>query len=90
MRVTRLALVLQRMPQPAELSAHHRRLTRQKREAITTAATELFVDRGYDGTSLAPVAEATGVWKSTLFKQFPTKATLFEAIIGEILAVRRR
>jgi AcrR family transcriptional regulator len=67
----------------AELSAHHRRLARQKREAITSAATELFLDRGYDGTSLARIAEAAEVSKSTLFKQFPTKAALFEAIVTE-------
>ncbi|WP_406155194.1 TetR/AcrR family transcriptional regulator [Streptomyces sp. NBC_01023] len=67
----------------AELTAHHRRLAQQKREAITTAATELFLDRGYDGTSLARIAEAAGVSKSTLFKQFPTKAALFEAIVTE-------
>ncbi|TNM34397.1 TetR/AcrR family transcriptional regulator [Streptomyces sedi] len=67
----------------AELSAHHRRLAQQKREAITTAATELFLERGYDGTSLARIAEAAGVSKSTLFKRFPTKAALFEAIVTE-------
>ncbi|MFI8207482.1 TetR/AcrR family transcriptional regulator [Streptomyces sp. NPDC085937] len=67
----------------AELSAHHRGLARRKREAIITAATELFLDRGYDGTSLARIAEAAGVSKSTLFKQFPTKAALFEAIVSE-------
>ncbi|WP_217139878.1 TetR/AcrR family transcriptional regulator [Streptomyces sp. AC627_RSS907] len=67
----------------AELTAHHRRLAQQKREAITSAATELFLDRGYDGTSLARIAEAAGVSKSTLFKQFPTKAALFEAIVTE-------
>ncbi|MEV7075019.1 TetR/AcrR family transcriptional regulator [Streptomyces sp. NPDC093990] len=67
----------------AELTAHHRRLAHQKRKAITSAATELFLDRGYDGTSLARIAEAAGVSKSTLFKQFPTKAALFEAIVTE-------
>jgi AcrR family transcriptional regulator len=67
----------------AELTAHHRRLAQQKREAITSAATELFLNRGYDGTSLARIAEAAGVSKSTLFKQFPTKAALFEAIVTE-------
>jgi TetR/AcrR family transcriptional regulator, regulator of autoinduction and epiphytic fitness len=67
----------------AELSAHHRRLAQQKREAITTAATGLFLDRGYDGTSLSRIAETAGVSKSTLFKQFPTKAALFEAIVTE-------
>ncbi|MBR8742729.1 TetR/AcrR family transcriptional regulator [Nocardiopsis sp. MG754419] len=67
----------------AELSAHHRRLTQHKRESIIAAATELFLDRGYDGTSLARIAEAAAVSKSTLFKQFPTKAALFEAIVIE-------
>lgn len=67
----------------AELSAHHRRLAQQKREAITTAAAALFLERGYDGTSLARIAEAAEVSKSTLFKQFPTKAALFEAIVTE-------
>lgn len=67
----------------AELTAHHRRLAQQKREAITSAATGLFLGRGYDGTSLARIAEAAGVSKSTLFKQFPTKAALFEAIVTE-------
>ncbi|WP_381791127.1 TetR/AcrR family transcriptional regulator [Streptomyces niveus] len=67
----------------AELSAHHRGLAQQKRAAITSAATELFLHRGYDGTSLARIAETAEVSKSTLFKQFPTKAALFEAIVTE-------
>ncbi|MFI0977745.1 TetR/AcrR family transcriptional regulator [Streptomyces sp. NPDC021093] len=65
------------------LSDHHRRLAQQKREAITSSATALFLDHGYAGTSLARIAEAAGVSKSTLFKQFPTKAALFEAIVSE-------
>ncbi|MFL9652109.1 TetR/AcrR family transcriptional regulator [Streptomyces sp. PB17] len=65
------------------LSDHHRRLAQQKREAITSSATALFLERGYGGTSLARIAEAAGVSKSTLFKQFPTKAALFEAIVIE-------
>ncbi|MET8558582.1 TetR/AcrR family transcriptional regulator [Streptomyces sp. NPDC004959] len=67
----------------AGLSAHHQRLAQRKREAITAAATKLFLERGYDGTSLARIAQEAGVSKSTLFKQFPTKAALFEAIVTE-------
>ncbi|GAA2325855.1 TetR/AcrR family transcriptional regulator [Streptomyces kunmingensis] len=65
------------------LSDHHRQLAQRKREAITSSATALFLDHGYAGTSLARIAEAAGVSKSTLFKQFPTKAALFEAIVSE-------
>jgi len=66
-----------------EPSTYHRRVAEQKRAAITEAATRLFLDAGYAGTSLAKVAEAAGVSKATLFKQFPTKAALFDAIVTE-------
>jgi len=51
------------------------------REAILAAAAQLFPEFGYDRTSLARVAEHAGVSKATLFKQFPTKAELFEATV---------
>ncbi|MFK4728062.1 TetR/AcrR family transcriptional regulator [Agromyces mediolanus] len=52
-----------------------------KRESVLAAATELFLEGGYDRTSLARIAEQAGVSKATLFKQFPTKAALFEATV---------
>jgi AcrR family transcriptional regulator len=66
-----------------EPSAYHRRVAEEKRAAILKAATGLFLAAGYDGTSLAKIAEAAGVSKATLFKQFPTKAALFDAIVTE-------
>ncbi|WP_017202110.1 TetR/AcrR family transcriptional regulator [Microbacterium algeriense] len=63
------------------LSEYHRRVAAQNRGAILTAATDLFLEVGYDRTSLARVAESAGVSKATLFKQFPTKAELFEATV---------
>ncbi|MEU8662388.1 TetR/AcrR family transcriptional regulator [Actinoplanes philippinensis] len=67
----------------SEPSAYHRRVAGEKRAAILSAATGLFLSSGYDGTSLARIAEAAGVSKATLFKQFPTKAALFDAIVTE-------
>ncbi|OKJ51752.1 TetR/AcrR family transcriptional regulator [Streptomyces sp. CB02115] len=64
-----------------EPSAYHQRVAEEKRAAILRAATRLFLDSGYDRTSLAKIAEAAGVSKATLFKQFPTKAALFDAIV---------
>ncbi|MFG1916893.1 TetR/AcrR family transcriptional regulator [Micromonospora sp. NPDC048898] len=64
-------------------SAYHRRVAEEKRAAILKAATDLFLASGYDGTSLAKIAESAGVSKATLFKQFPTKAALFDAIVTE-------
>lgn len=62
-------------------SSYHRALAATNREAILAAATPLFLESGYDRTSLARVAERAGVSTATLFKQFPTKAALFEAAV---------
>lgn len=62
---------------------YHQRVAGEKRTAIIAAATELFTADGYGSTSLARVAEAADVSTATLFKQFPTKADLFEAIVTD-------
>lgn len=62
-------------------SSYHRELAAANREAILGAATQLFLESGYDRTPLARVAERAGVSRATLFKQFPTKAELFEATV---------
>ncbi|SRR5690554_4146979 len=64
-----------------ELSPYHRQVAEAKRDAILEAATELFLELGYDRVSLARVAKAANVSRATLFKRFPTKAELFEAAV---------
>ncbi|WP_228720967.1 TetR/AcrR family transcriptional regulator [Arthrobacter sp. 260] len=63
------------------VSPYHQQIASQNREDILNAATTLFLDAGYDRTSLAKVAESAGVSKATLFKQFPVKGELFEATV---------
>ncbi|ALE80060.1 TetR family transcriptional regulator [Pseudonocardia sp. AL041005-10] len=65
----------------APVPTYHRRMAEEKRALIVQAATRLFLASGYDRTSLARVADEAGVSRATLFKQFPTKAALFEAMI---------
>lgn len=62
---------------------YHQRIAQEKRALIISAATELFLELGYDRTSLARIAERSGVSRATLFKQFPTKAALFDAMVSE-------
>lgn len=62
---------------------YHQRVAQEKRTLIVKAATDLFLELGYDRASLARIAEDAGVSKATLFKQFPTKAALFDAIVTE-------
>ncbi|GAA1981454.1 TetR/AcrR family transcriptional regulator [Isoptericola halotolerans] len=63
------------------LPSYHRDVAATNRAAILDAAVRLFLESGYDRTSLARVAQDAGVSKATLFKQFPTKAELFEATV---------
>jgi TetR/AcrR family transcriptional repressor of mexJK operon len=57
--------------------------TVRKRRAIVEAATELFLQHGYDGTSMDQVAAQAAVSKQTVYKQFADKDRLFaEVILG--------
>lgn len=71
------------MSSPSTPSTYHQQVQESKRAAIIAAATELFLSEGYAGTSLAKVAKAAEVSTATLFKRFPTKAALFDAIVTE-------
>ncbi|WP_378789946.1 TetR family transcriptional regulator [Nonomuraea fastidiosa] len=54
-----------------------RELQRQRvREAISSAAITLFLERGFDEVPVTEIAAAAGVSKPTLFKYFPTKEDL--------------
>src|SRR5258708_20840717 len=53
----------------------------QKRRMILQSAEELFLTRGFDGTSMDEVAVHAGVSKQTVYNQFPNKAALFVQII---------
>jgi AcrR family transcriptional regulator len=49
------------------------RKKRETREALTRAALALFVEHGYDETTLAEIADAAGVSTRTIFAYFPSK-----------------
>jgi AcrR family transcriptional regulator len=56
------------------------------RRAIVAAAADLFVARGYAGTSLADVATAAGVARPTVFAAFGSKPALLRQVLDEALA----
>jgi AcrR family transcriptional regulator len=53
----------------------------ERREAILAAAGELFAKKGFDGTRTKDLAKSCGVSESVIFKHFPTKKALFEAVL---------
>lgn len=52
-----------------------------KRQAIIEAATRLFLEKGYPGTSMDEIAAAAAVSKVTVYKQFHDKDRLFSDIV---------
>jgi len=56
------------------------------RDKILDVAEHLFARRGFAGVGLSEVAEGTNLGKSSLFHHFRSKAELYAAVIGRILA----
>jgi len=53
----------------------------ERREQIVTAASRLFSDKGFRGTTTKEIAREVGVSEATIYKHFSGKQALFEAII---------
>jgi TetR/AcrR family transcriptional regulator len=53
--------------------------------AILAAATRLFAECGFDGTSISAVAERTGISKQNLLYYFPTKNGLYQRVLDDVL-----
>ncbi|WP_033342167.1 TetR/AcrR family transcriptional regulator [Catenuloplanes japonicus] len=49
------------------------------KERLVLAAVDLFIEQGYDDTTVAQIAERAGVTKSTFFRHFPDKRELLVA-----------
>lgn len=59
---------------------------RDKAEAaILLAATRLFAECGFEGTTIAAVAERTGISKQNLLYYFPTKPALYQRVLDDVL-----
>ncbi len=59
---------------------------RRANAAVLEAATQLFAERGYMGTSIADVAAASGVAKPSVLYHYPDKDSLWKAVVAQIWA----
>jgi len=55
------------------------------KERILDTATELFSDKGFDGTKVQEIADAAGVNKAMLYYYFKSKDDLLMAVIGRFI-----
>lgn len=53
----------------------------RRRPLVLDAALELFLERGYEGTSMEAIAKAAGVTKPVVYDCFPSKEELFKALL---------
>ena len=61
-------------------------MTPARREAVLTAATEVFSRHGFKKASLSDIASAAGVSKSALYLVAPSKADLYFEIVQDRVA----
>src|ERR1700758_5776936 len=53
----------------------------ERREAIIKAVRDVFADKGFDGTTTRELANAAGVSEALIYKHFPSKASLYAAML---------
>jgi AcrR family transcriptional regulator len=56
-------------------------------QAIYTAAAELISERGFDGFSMAAVADRAGVAKTTVYRRWPTRSHLVLETMTSVIRV---
>ncbi|MEH0021874.1 MAG: TetR/AcrR family transcriptional regulator [Desulfobacter sp.] len=69
-----------------------------EREKVIADATQLFWQKGYNGTSLSELVKVTGLNKHSMYKEFGSKAGLFEEciehywrkVVQELLEILRK
>ena len=66
-------------PVPRQRAAHLG--PERRRPLVLDAAFDLFLERGYEGTSMEAVADAAGVTKPVVYACFSSKEELFEALL---------
>lgn len=74
------------MDKPRFTSAARRLQNRDRLEAdIVAEAVRLFAECGYEGTSIATIAERAGLSKQNLMYYFPTKQALYRRVLDDVL-----
>lgn len=61
------------------------RIATRNKEAILEAAIGVFIEKGYDGASIAEIAKRSGLPKANVYYYFGSKETIYRTIIGDLI-----
>lgn len=62
------------------MTAQQRLNSDERKEAIIRAATPIFAEKGFKGTTTREIAEAAGVSEALLYRHFPSKEAMYSEI----------
>ena len=54
-----------------------------RRAQITTNASSLFAEKGYEGTTMRVIARACGITEAAIYRHFENKSDLYEEVFNE-------
>jgi AcrR family transcriptional regulator len=60
---------------------------RDRQASLIVAAASLFAEKGFNGTTTKEIAKSAGISEALVFKHFPTKRSLYAAILAEKVAI---
>jgi AcrR family transcriptional regulator len=61
-----------------------------RRAQVVQTAERLFARRGYDGVGLREIAREVGIRAPSLFKHFPSKQAIYNAVLADLFAALDR
>lgn len=57
----------------------------ERREQILRATLTLFIERGFEGVTMADIAEATGMSRPNIYTYFPSPAAVLDQLLDDAL-----
>ena len=73
------------MQAQARNDAPEPRIRARNKERILNAAVDLFADKGFHGTHMKEIAQASGLPKANVYYYFPTKGSIYTALIERLI-----
>ena len=74
------------LPSSANTDTPHRPAGEERRRQIIAEAIRCFAAKGFRGTTIRELAGAVGLTEAALYRYFPSKEALYQAIIDEKIA----